>query len=203
MLKRHILLSISALTLAGSAAAQTTQYTDRAAFLAAAGAVTTETFSSATPTGFTVSTSASPSFANVASGILSVNIEGTTANPGTLTFTFAAPTFAFGADFSSLNNGSPRTYVTVGGTTFNPLPLEPAFLGFVSQTAFTTVTFLNPRTNGSNDSFTVDNLAFSAAAPVAAAVPEPASWAMMIGGFGMVGGAARRRRAQRTTVRFA
>ncbi|WP_223796681.1 NF038122 family metalloprotease [Sphingomonas nostoxanthinifaciens] len=32
-------------------------------------------------------------------------------------------------------------------------------------------------------------------------VPEPATWAMMLGGFGLVGGAMRRR--QRTTVRFA
>jgi hypothetical protein len=35
---------------------------------------------------------------------------------------------------------------------------------------------------------------------VAAAVPEPATWAMFIGGFGLVGAAMRRRR---TTVRFA
>jgi len=28
------------------------------------------------------------------------------------------------------------------------------------------------------------------------AVPEPASWGMMIGGFGMIGAAARRRRAR-------
>jgi hypothetical protein len=34
-----------------------------------------------------------------------------------------------------------------------------------------------------------------------AAVPEPATWAMFIGGFGMIGGAMRRR--QRTTVSFA
>jgi hypothetical protein len=32
-------------------------------------------------------------------------------------------------------------------------------------------------------------------------VPEPATWAMMIGGFGFVGAASRRRRA--TTVTFA
>jgi hypothetical protein len=31
-------------------------------------------------------------------------------------------------------------------------------------------------------------------------VPEPATWAMMIGGFGMVGGAMRRRRSVRTAV---
>jgi hypothetical protein len=36
--------------------------------------------------------------------------------------------------------------------------------------------------------------------PVNGAVPEPASWAMMIGGFGMVGAAMRRRR---TAIRFA
>lgn len=32
--------------------------------------------------------------------------------------------------------------------------------------------------------------------PVAAPVPEPATWAMMIGGFGLVGGAMRRRKVQ-------
>jgi hypothetical protein len=36
-----------------------------------------------------------------------------------------------------------------------------------------------------------------------AAVPEPASWAMMIGGTGLVGGAMRRRRSVSTKVSFA
>lgn len=36
-----------------------------------------------------------------------------------------------------------------------------------------------------------------------AAVPEPASWAMMLGGFGLVGGALRSSRRQKTTVTFA
>lgn len=44
------------------------------------------------------------------------------------------------------------------------------------------------------NSFEVDRLAV-------AAVPEPATWAMMIGGFGMIGAAARRR--VRTSVSFA
>jgi len=35
------------------------------------------------------------------------------------------------------------------------------------------------------------------------AVPEPATWAMMIGGFGLIGIALRRRRRVRTTVTFA
>ena len=36
-----------------------------------------------------------------------------------------------------------------------------------------------------------------------AAVPEPGTWGMMLAGFGMIGFAARRRRAINTTVRFA
>jgi hypothetical protein len=42
------------------------------------------------------------------------------------------------------------------------------------------------------------NLTFQA---TPAAVPEPATWAMFIGGFGLIGGAMRRR--QRVSVRFA
>lgn len=38
---------------------------------------------------------------------------------------------------------------------------------------------------------------------LAAAVPEPATWAMMLAGFGMIGFAARRRPSVKTTVRFA
>ena len=39
--------------------------------------------------------------------------------------------------------------------------------------------------------------------PVVAAVPEPASWAMMMAGIGVLGGAARRRRRVSTRVQFA
>jgi hypothetical protein len=45
-----------------------------------------------------------------------------------------------------------------------------------------------------NNAFEVDNIAV-------AAVPEPATWAMMIGGFGLIGAAARRR--ARTTIAYA
>lgn len=42
-----------------------------------------------------------------------------------------------------------------------------------------------------SNAFEVDNLSFSAGL---AAVPEPASWALMLGGFGVIGGAMRSRR---------
>ncbi|WP_294256745.1 PEPxxWA-CTERM sorting domain-containing protein [uncultured Sphingomonas sp.] len=47
--------------------------------------------------------------------------------------------------------------------------------------------------------FTAD---FSPGATAGAGVPEPAAWAMLIGGFGLAGGVLRRRRT-RTSVRFA
>lgn len=55
-------------------------------------------------------------------------------------------------------------------------------------------------TNGATLIFGIDQLNFTQQAT--AAVPEPASWAMMIAGFGLVGGAMRRRKV-RTTVSFA
>ena len=48
-----------------------------------------------------------------------------------------------------------------------------------------------------------NDLSFSFTGTVAGAVPEPATWALMILGFGAVGGALRRRQATKATVRFA
>ena len=52
------------------------------------------------------------------------------------------------------------------------------------------------RFKSSGVAFEIDSIAGNIGA-----VPEPANWALMIGGFGMIGGAMRRR--QRMTVRFA
>jgi len=49
-----------------------------------------------------------------------------------------------------------------------------------------------------SNAFEVDNLAFSAT--IADGVPEPASWAMMLGGFGAIGGALRSRRRTRIAL---
>ncbi|MFS0737239.1 PEPxxWA-CTERM sorting domain-containing protein [Sphingomonas sp. 1P06PA] len=50
---------------------------------------------------------------------------------------------------------------------------------------------------GSDESWGIDDLSVTLNG-VASAVPEPASWALMIGGFGLVGGAMRRRAARVT-----
>ena len=187
--------SMLAIAVAGTASAATTMYTDRAAFEAAAGALTTEDFSGAPSSAFTYGVhggtvaiaGGASSYAVNGTDYLDTDIAGTPIDPGTLTITFTSAITAFGADFFSLNNNVPRTYLNVGGTEFNPLPDSPAFLGFISDTGFTTVTFFNPLDGGNDDHFGLDNLSYGAA-------PEPASWAMMLGGFGAIGGAMRSRR---------
>ena len=49
-----------------------------------------------------------------------------------------------------------------------------------------------------SNAFEVDNLAYSA--EIAQGVPEPASWALMLGGFGAIGGALRSRRKPRASL---
>ncbi len=209
---KQLLMTAAALAVvmvAAPASAAVTQFTDRTAFEAAAGAVSTETFegfanmgvSPSTDLGaFTVDTNGSASLTDGAGGFnvngsryLNVNITSDTGagGPGSVTFTFDTAITAFGADFRSLNNNVLRTYAVVGGITFDPLPMAPNFLGFVSDTAFTTVTFFNPLGGGNNDQFGLDNLTTSGGG----AIPEPGTWALMIGGFGLAGAALRRRQA--------
>ncbi len=59
-----------------------------------------------------------------------------------------------------------------------------------------TLSDIGPGAN-TDDGLAIDNFRLSATlAPAVGAVPEPATWAMMIGGFGVVGGAMRRRKAR-------
>ena len=62
--------------------------------------------------------------------------------------------------------------------------------------------FLQNGTGGTGSTSTFGYVAQFRAAEAAGAVPEPATWAMMLLGFGAVGGAARHRR-RRTATAFA
>lgn len=117
-----------------------------------------------------------------------------------------------GATFNILGYlGGANTYsetfsaVTTGNAamnTFNTAPTENVFDRIIFSMA------QSPKGPGSSikevvipaiDSINVTALAPPQTDPVTT-VPEPATWAMMIGGFGMVGGAMRRRRG---SARFA
>lgn len=101
-----------------------------------------------------------------------------------LVFTYTGPEFH--------NTGGPFSPVD-----FNNLSARSTFSGRAVDAFFTLTTKNNPDgvPGGSNTAvFTLGQVAVPASA-----VPEPATWAMMLGGFGLLG-AATRRRARTTRV---
>jgi hypothetical protein len=88
--------------------------------------------------------------------------------------------------------------IAASGTLFTLGNIFDTKLGLVSTPASLSIQF--NRTGGSAFS---SALTLSVPPAGASAVPEPASWAMMISGFGAIGGAMRRQRRVKTTVRFA
>jgi hypothetical protein len=62
------------------------------------------------------------------------------------------------------------------------------FFGVVSSVPFSLVVAVQTNNPGVADAFGIDDIMYNV-------VPEPGTWAMMIAGFGLVGAAARRRKA--------
>ena len=126
---------------------------------------------------------------------------------GSATFTFGSGVSSFGFDLGSADDYNSILVTFVGGATqlFSGALLNPPGPATGNQSIAGTngrVTIFN---NGmgaitsaqfasTSNSFEFDNIGV-------AAVPEPATWAMMILGFGLVGGALRRRSAQAKTAR--
>lgn len=138
---------------------------------------------------------------------------------GTMTVTFSTAVTAFALDLGVFY-GAPFPYPpgTVPGaaTTLYGQPVQIGtsqgnfsvgtsstrsltFFGVTSDTAFTSFT-IKGLSGQAGASTVVDNLRFGTA--LVPAVPEPASWGMMILGFGIVGGSVRYRR-RKTGVAFA
>jgi hypothetical protein len=109
------------------------------------------------------------------------------------TFTSLDLTFAYD-DQNGLFEGGLATY-TFGGTGTAETRAFDNLAGFQTFT-FNAAGVTSVRISGDSP-FAIDNVVLS---DRVAAVPEPASWAMMIVGFGAIGAAARRR--QRVAVRF-
>jgi hypothetical protein len=113
------------------------------------------------------------------------------ANIENLVFTYV------GADFR--NDGGPFTPLD-----FNGIGARSTLGGRIADAFFTRTTKNNPdgRPGGSNTPvFTLGSVDVPNAANNPSAIPEPATWAMLLGGFGMIGAAARRR--HRTQVTYA
>ena len=207
-----------AVALAGTlpAAAATTVFTDRTAFNAAAGAVTTENFNSyvsevdfrTAPFDFGPFSIAGfgdqggRNFIDVppaqfgqftGDGTTNLNLFTRLADGSGFEISFDAPVFAFGGDFSSMQDGLLRTRIIAAGDVLTPSiagSFDTRFFGFTSDTAFSSIRFEGTY---DGDGFSGDNFSFSRRP--GGAVPEPATWAFMILGFGAVGASMRRRKA--------
>jgi hypothetical protein len=119
------------------------------------------------------------------------------------TFSFDVPTYSFGFYTTGLNVDAGAYYSLI----FDDAPAVPeniyympvnanggiSYWGVVFDTPVHKVEFNRSR-NQALDVFGVDGISFNVASPVGG-VPEPASWAMLIAGFGLIGAAMRRRRS--------
>lgn len=109
------------------------------------------------------------------------------------TFNFNVGDGIAGSTISSIKVSVPSnidfTSVTLNDVEFDLISDGVVEFRSISQAVSAGIqTIVVKGTSGSNASYS-GTLAFTA-------VPEPATWAMMVGGFGLVGGAMRRRRVQ-------
>jgi hypothetical protein len=111
-------------------------------------------------------------------------------SPITATFTGTARDFSF-ANVS--NSGGTAVAYGSGGTLLETIN----FAAYPGSFSFTSNNIASVVFSGSQ--FGVDNFSYT----LNGAVPEPATWALMILGFGAVGGAMRRRQSVAARVRFA
>jgi PEP-CTERM motif len=202
-----------------SASAATTLYSNRGSFLSALGAQVTDSYSPAQgyAPGFSILSNAAMSavFGETdyeTTGFSNLNIVGG-AGPATycagcngsfrLTFTStsvgtASGVFGAGADilFHGASLQGPYTALVNFGDSSSAvyaLALGNSFFGISSDQLIRSITFGPNPSNTTGGAIGIDNLTIGSEGSIAA-VPEPASWALMIAGFGLVGSAMRRRK---------
>jgi hypothetical protein len=213
-----------AFSMAGSAQAAITVYTNQAAFLAAVSAPGVDTFTSLSITGSTPSPISRSAGAYNYQGTVSTTSffgAGTNANPWLSTNTatdtmlfnsFSGGVQAAGGNFfgSNISGGFEAGNVTLRATDAGGSVMQTivganptSFLGFVSDGLLTSLSISADQPAAGFLWPTVDNLTLARAAVMGPGVPEPATWAMMLAGFGLAGSAVRRRqRAARVKLSY-
>ncbi|QHL90868.1 PEPxxWA-CTERM sorting domain-containing protein [Sphingomonas changnyeongensis] len=207
------LLAGAAFGLAGSANAAITVHTTSGSFTAAATGLQTDTFNDLSEILYSSPLSRSAgSFsyqASAANGLFPGSVSGNrflSTNTATNLITFAnfgtAVSAIGGRFFGSDRNGdfirSPSITLTATDTTGSVVevivnPTTSSFRGFTTTGSFVSLLVAGFNPVASNPLWpSVDDLQLGTA--VTDAIPEPASWAMMISGLSLAGAAMRRRR---------
>lgn len=170
------------------------------AFAAAAAVVTVASGANAAVTNLTLVDNG-----DSLSSFFGANVNGSFSNE--YTFTVPADGFAsavVGSANVSLASGITFDMVSLNGTalTFDPvLPNQSFSFADLPVTAGVQSLVISGSGKGSY-SGTVSYAPFNGDGNPQGAVPEPASWALMLGGFGMLGGAMRTSKKRRAAVTF-
>jgi hypothetical protein len=116
--------------------------------------------------------------------------------------TFDVPTYSFGFYATGLNANASSSFSLYVGADYISLPntIEGgiAYYGVVFDHTIQNVRIFLSRNNAPVDKVGLDGFSFNTAA--AAPVPEPAGWALLLAGLGLVGRQARRPRAGTATT---
>jgi hypothetical protein len=187
--------------------ANTTYYTDQAAFLDAAWHIPAQPYSTVATDSFDIDAKAPPHpvlaiqdwsddqlkfFTNVSGGVLNGCVGqicwGGSLLDVTTTWIFSSPVYAFGGTFWYNPEGEPSNGLVscfganpCSGTSLN-FPFHDGFFGFVSDKPFTQMTWSASEVAGGfppqTQNFTLDNLALETSAP------EPATDGLIVLGLG-------------------
>jgi hypothetical protein len=221
-LKQLTAAALGVVALGFSATGHAAVFTDRASFNAAVSSQSTVTFEGLvlpqfdakdyganasiggvlfSDTDISIQAAHVPLFASTAYGSDYMEWEG---GPHVLTLTFVnGPVTAFGFDFMEVRGHASTYTVDAGGVLMGASSGGSAssFFGYTSSVAFSSITFTQAAVDDQHfDFWSMDNVSYGTAWQRVAVdegplgVPEPASWALMMLGFGGLGATLRQQR---------
>ncbi len=191
-LKSLVTALVTAVVVSSTAHASFITFTDRAAWeTAVAGSFSEESFSSATPTGFTITPIGHTT--SISGGVFH---DRTVRDTSFTNYVFGSQITAFGANWDLGPGGAGQgLQLFADGQLVTPQIANTytgEFFGLVSTTAFSLVSVHSGSFPGLAETHNVDNVVFHNVS----AVPEPESYALMLAGLGLIGAVARRRKTK-------